>query len=276
MFLNTVILVLQETLEASLLISILLVLEYYFTALLAPANRSWLGDKPHAWLMPALVLGLAGAWLYALATPVVSQWFDYVGFEVINALIQVAIVCSLSLFGFLLLKLRRFMVYTVWMVPVVALVIVREGSEIILYLQGVFVSPENPTSVMLGAVVGGGIGISFGVFLYYALVMMPRQYAMKTVFVLLALFAGNMSSQAVLLLTQADWLPYTPQLWDTSGFIAEWSLSGQLLYALVGYEANPSLAQAMAYLAGMVLVGMSPLFMAVWSDRLWLGQNLAD
>ncbi len=82
--------------------------------------------------------------------------------------------------------------------------------------------------------------------------------------VLLALFAGNMAAQTILLLTQADWMPYTPQLWDTTGLLTEYSVTGQLLYALIGYEATPSLAQAVSYVAAMLLLASTPLFRQSW------------
>ena len=41
------------------------------------------------------------------------------------------------------------------------------------------------------------------------------------------------------LLVQADWLPSQAPLWDTSAALPENSPPGQLLYALLGYEATP-------------------------------------
>ena len=48
-----------------------------------------------------------------------------------------------------------------------------------------------------------------------------------------------MWAQASALLTQADWLPATAPLWDTSAVVPQGSMLGQLLYALIGYEATP-------------------------------------
>jgi high-affinity iron transporter len=82
--------------------------------------------------------------------------------------------------------------------------------------------------------------------------------------ILLALFAGNMAAQSIQLLTQADWLASTPQLWDSSALLTEYSVTGQLLYALIGYEATPSLAQAISYVAAMLLLASTPLFRQSW------------
>jgi high-affinity iron transporter len=41
-------------------------------------------------------------------------------------------------------------------------------------------------------------------------------------------------------------------VWDSSGWISETSVTGQLLYALLGYEATPSLKQLVFYGATLV------------------------
>jgi len=80
---------------------------------------------------------------------------------------------------------------------------------------------------------------------------------------LLSLVAAGMLSQAVLLLIQADWLPSQLPLWDTSEWLSENSVTGQLLYALIGYEATPTALQAFFYFGGLLLF----LVVAVFSVR---------
>jgi len=70
----------------------------------------------------------------------------------------------------------------------------------------------------------------------------------------MALFVGNMLSQATLQLTQADWIPSTHAIWDSSHWLSENSILGQSLYALLGYEATPSAVQLIAYIGGIFLV----------------------
>jgi high-affinity iron transporter len=263
MFLNAVILVLQEILEAALLISVMLVLTHEL-------RRHWL-DRFHlrtSWVVHSVGWGIVGAIVYAWLMPTVSVWFDYAGLEVINACMQFFIILFLLGFCyvlnpkvFLAEARRRSTIASVCMVCVVALGITREGSEIILYGAGIMGQPENVAPVVLGGLMAAGIGVSSGWFLFYGLVSLKHNAAFRTAFVLLALFAGNMAAQGVLLLTQADWLPYTVELWDSSGLLAEYTVPGQLLYALIGYEATPSLLQGGAYLIAALLVLSSPLFL---------------
>jgi len=264
MFLNAVILVLQEILEASLLLSLLLAL----TRLLGepwPAGSRWRSG----WAPLSIVCGIAGSWAFAAAMPVVSAWFDYVGQEVVNAAFQLVTIALLLVLGYAwrggagASPWARGTV-TLCLIVIVTLAITREGSEIILYTEGIMGQPEALTPVLLGAIVAAGIGVSCGVLLYFILRSLTDRHALRVAVLLLALFAGNMASQAVLLLTQADWVPYTPELWDTTALLPEYSIPGQLLYALVGYEATPSLAQLGGYVAAFVALACSPLFRLAW------------
>lgn len=261
MFLSAVILILQEILEAVLLLGILLVLTRHLNALPAAGEHI-----PLRWALMALITGAVGAIGYGWMMPTVSVWFDYVGLEVVNAGLQGCIIAGLLILVFLPLRAgsSAALVLKTCMIVVVALCIVREGAEVILYLQGILGQPENLAPVVLGGLMATGIGLSSGLLLYYGLNSLPERSSFRAAMVLLALFAGNMAAQAVLLLTQADWLPYTPQLWDSSALVAEYSVTGQLLYALVGYEANPSLLQAGVYGLAVALVMVSPLFRSAW------------
>lgn len=268
MFLSTVILVLQEILEAALLISLLLVL----SRLLTRKSRENL-VIPLGWLPLSVLFGLGGAWLYAAMTPAVSQWFDYVGLEVVNASIQLFTLAALVVFCFMFSSANRInrpaMLNTlapVLMCIIIVMGITREVSEIILYMNGVMSNPLNVSPAILGAIMAAGIGVSSGIVLYFLILSMPVIWSYRVCMLLLALFAGNLASQAILLLTQADLLPYTAELWNSSALIPEYSVTGQLLYALVGYEANPSILQVIFYFSSALLIAFSPLFLLAWRN----------
>ena len=76
--------------------------------------------------------------------------------------------------------------------------------------------------------------------------------------VLLGLLAAGMASQAAQMLVQADWLPSQYPAWDSSWLVSEQSVTGQLLYALVSYEATPTPLQIFIHIAAIiVLVGFA-------------------
>lgn len=63
-----------------------------------------------------------------------------------------------------------------------------------------------------------------------------------------------MTLQIAQLLAQADWIPSQYPLWNSSALISENSLTGQLLYALIGYEATPTPIQIISYLISLLLI----------------------
>ena len=243
MFLNSVILILQEILEAALLVSVLLVLSKHY------------GIKP-IWLLPAIIIGVTGALIFAINMAQISEWFDYVGQEVMNAFMQLAILFFLSFLTALHPKNRW---VSIFMLITTSLALTREGSEIFIYIGGVigqapYIQSTHIQPTLTGAGIGAGIGVSVGVLIYYGLLGLSSRHIVASSVLLLALVGGNMASQAILLLTQADWLPYSQILWNSSTLLPENSIFGRLLYALVGYEATPSLFQVISYVCGILVV----------------------
>jgi len=244
MLLNAVIIVLREVIEASLIISV-------FLAFSQAINRSRL------WLLLGLALGIVAAVVYALNIITVSQWFEGVGQEVVNASIHLLLYLVLLLF-MVLASSRQLSQYQNILIAIMVMGVVlassREGSEIILYIHGFVSIPELFKSVILGGAIGAGIGISVGVFFYYLLVNLSTEKGMKLGYILILLVASSMVSQAIQLLIQADWIISQYPLWDTSNWISERSVTGQLLYALIGYESTPTPIQVMAYLSSIIIM----------------------
>jgi len=246
MLLTSVIIVLREVLEAALLISILSALSVTYSV-----RRGWIG-----W---ALACGSLSAVGLGLSIDTISGWFDGVGQEVINAFMQFAIYLCMAVLAFLIRAPaanggRAAPVLPLVMALIVALAVTREGSEVLVYLSGFTADLKQFLVVLLGSAVGAGIGISIGALIYYLLRSMTHKRAQLTSTLLLVLVAAGLSSQAALLLIQADWLPAQLPVWNSSSLISEDSVAGQLLYALVGYEATPTAIQAGFYFGSAVLM----------------------
>jgi high-affinity iron transporter len=241
--LTSVIIVLREVLEAALLISILSAL-----SVLHGIHRGWIGWALAGGSVCALALG------YGIDS--VSAWFDGVGQEVSSAFMQLVIYLALLVLVALPGRTgaRGALLYPVLMALVVTLAITREGFEILVYLLGFASNLQQLLVVLVGSAIGAGIGISIGALVYYLLRSLPRGPSQLTSLLLLVLVAAGLVSQAALLLIQADWLPSQLPLWDTSGLIAEDSVTGQLLYALIGYEATPTAIQAGFHATGALLM----------------------
>ena len=248
MLLNSVVIVLREVLEAALLMSVFLASARF----LQVRNR---------WVISALVAGAIGAASYAYLLEPASELFDGVGQEVCNAMLQYAAFALLATVAF---QFPRRMntahsssspgSVVVLMALTVSLAITREGAEILVYVSGFWDLSDFFSAVALGSIIGACIGFSVGVLIYYSLLALPVRWSLPTSVALLHLIAAGMASQATRLLVQADWMQSAGPIWDTSNILSEQSLTGQLLYALVGYEASPSGIEALSYVGGLLVV----------------------
>jgi high-affinity iron transporter len=255
MLLTSVIIILREVLEAALLVSIL------------SALSSTLGISRY-WVMWALGIGIAGAIGYSFSINTVSDWFGGVGQEVSNALIQFTIYMMLLVFTLLIAgrspaHVTENRVAALCMAAAVSLAVTREGFEILIYIHSFINALPQLVSILMGSVIGAGIGISIGALIYYFIGALEYRHSMTVGICLLALVGAGTVSQAVLLMIQADWLPSQYPLWDTSGWLSEGSVTGQLLYSLIGYEATPTAIQAGAYFGALLLL----LIMAAVAGR---------
>jgi len=255
MLLTSVVIVLREVLEASLLISVLSAL-------------SGVLGIPRRWIGWSLLFGLAGAVGYSFGVAAISDWFDGVGQEVTSAVMQLLIFLLLLMFTFLVAQdpgTQRFSgkLIVLVMAATVSLGVTREGFEILVYLYGFSADLPRFITILSGSVIGACIGISIGALIYYLVSALSYRLSLIAGLGLLALVAAGMLSQAVLLLIQADWLPSQFPLWDSSGWLPESSVTGQLLYALIGYEATPTALQASFYFGGLLLL----LIVAVFAVR---------
>ncbi|RLA02726.1 MAG: hypothetical protein DRQ45_04280 [Gammaproteobacteria bacterium] len=246
MLLTSVIVVLREVLESALLISVLVAL----SGTLGISRR---------WVMWALGLGLAGAVGFSLGINTISDWFDGVGMEVVSAFMQGIIYLLLLAFALLVLwnthsTRTGSLLIRMIMVLIVALAVAREGVEVLIYMYAHTESLPHFIHALTGAVIGAAIGISVGVLLYYLLSYPAIGKSPTTGLVLLAFIGAGLLSQAVLLLIQADWVPSHLPLWDTTDWLSESSVTGQLLYVLVGYEATPTAIQVAFYFGGLIVL----------------------
>ncbi|MEH6590675.1 MAG: FTR1 family protein [Halioglobus sp.] len=246
MLLNSVILLLREVLEAAVLISVLM-------ALSRNLSLGW------RWLYMALPLAALLIWLVASMLGVITDALDGTGQEVVNATLQLLIfLMVLSMVGFSagypVISSSTGRILRVLMAGAVVCALIREGTEIYVYIAGFAVSEDFRTAVFTGSAIGAGIGVSLGVLLYAALRGLDGERGYIAGIILLCLIGAGMMIQATLLLEQVDWLPMGQPVWDSSQLIDEQSVAGELLYAVFGYESTPGSIQVVAYLLSIAAV----------------------
>lgn len=240
---DIIIIVLRETLEASILISIMLSVSHHHRI-------------SFSWLFIALTVGFVGAILYAMSLGYISEMFDYVGQEVFNAFLLYAIYCFLILicaaqyYGTVKSTRRLPML----MAMAVAISIVREGGELVIFYSSVLQERTSFLSAATSGFIGLTLGMSAGSICYYSIATLSYSRARSVHIFLLSLIAAGMVLQATQLLIQADWLPGNTALWSSNRILPEDSVIGQVAYAVLGYESTPTSVEVIAYLCAVMLM----------------------
>lgn len=250
--------VFRESLEASLIISIM-----------AAATRG-IASRGR-WILAGILAGTAGAALVASSMGLISNMASGMGQELFNA-------------GILTLAVGMLAWHNIWMSVhgremaaqamstaraindgtrersvifiVVALAVLREGSETVLFLYSLATSSEDGLRTTLGGGVSGlAAGLLVGGLLYAGLLRVPLRWFFSITGILVLLLAASMASQAARFLIQADLLPSLgAPLWDTSDVLSQKSALGTLLHGLIGYDAQPAGMQIVFYVVVLVTI----------------------
>jgi high-affinity iron transporter len=138
---------------------------------------------------------------------------------------------------------------------VVGVAVLREGSEVVLFLYGVLVGGnDSGLSVALGGLAGLVLGALVCMLTYFGLVKIPTRALFATTTVLIALLAAGMAAQAAAFLEKANWLTALDNVvWDSGWLLSDSSLPGKALHTLIGYTDQPTAMQLMVYLAILVV-----------------------
>jgi high-affinity iron transporter len=144
------------------------------------------------------------------------------------------------------------------MATVVAIAVLREGAEVVLFLYGIAASSgEGWPLLIVGGMLGIALGAAVSCLLYLGLVAIPVHRLFAVTGWLIAFVAAGMAGQAAAILAGIDLIPsWGYQLWDTSWLLPQDSLAGRALHALVGYSDRPMGVQLAAYLATLATLAI--------------------
>ena len=255
--LAALIIVFREVFEAGLIIGIVLAV----TRGVAGRNR-WIGGGALAGMLAACVVAIfAGA---------ISHLFAGMGQELFNAAILCIAVAMLTW-------------HNVWMARhgadlsgqlraagqavvegkksllalaiVVGVAVLREGSEVVLFLYGVLATEaDTSVSVAFGGLLGLALGAAVCLLTYFGLLRIPARALFATTTVLIALLAAGMAAQAAAFLERANWLTALDNVvWDSGWLLSDSSFAGRALHVLIGYTDQPTAMQLIVYLAILLI-----------------------
>ncbi|MCI0466220.1 MAG: FTR1 family protein [Beijerinckiaceae bacterium] len=134
---------------------------------------------------------------------------------------------------------------------VVAMAVLREGSEVVLFLYGVVIASREPAvGLLAGSLLGLALGGGISALTYKGLLVIPPRYLFKVTSVLIGLMAAGMAAQSVAFLEQANIATRLGEtVWNSSWLLADNSLAGRVLHTLAGYTSSPTQLQLVAYAA---------------------------
>jgi high-affinity iron transporter len=256
--LATLVIVFREVIEAGLIVGIVL------AATQGVPRRS-------LWVSYGVAAGVFGACLVAGFAGEIASLFEGSGQEVFNATILMLAVCMLTWHNVWMAGHGRAMAQEMKAVGaevaagqrslaalaiVVGVAVLREGSEVVLFLYGIASAGGTSHGAMLA---GGALGVLAGAgvtaLMFFGLLQIPAGKLFSVTAWLITLLAAGMAAQAVQFLQQAGYLQFLQTtVWDSSWLLAQDSIAGRLLHTLVGYNDAPNGAQLIVYIGTIAII----------------------
>jgi len=141
------------------------------------------------------------------------------------------------------------------LLAVVALAVLREGSEVVLFLFGMAAGGASKLGFVGGIPLGLAGGVAVGFALYFGLLRIPIRYFFSATNWMLVVLASGLAASAAGFLIQANLLPaWGNQLWDTSWLLSNRSIIGQAVHVLTGYEARPAGMQLVFWIGTFIVL----------------------
>ena len=258
--LGALIIVFREVIEAGLIVGIVLAV-----------TRGVPGRG--LWVAGGVAAGLIGAALIAVFAGALANALAGFGQEVFNASVLALAVVMLAWHNIWMASHGREMAANLRHVGrevaegsktlmalaiVVSVAVLREGSEVVLFLYGIAASGEAGFGgLLLGGLLGVALGCALSYVMFVGLVKIPARHLFGVTTTLITFLAAGMAAQSVVFLQQAGLLTALSRtIWDTSSILPDDSLPGRVLHVLFGYVDQPSGMQALVYacvLAGIFL-----------------------
>jgi high-affinity iron transporter len=247
------IIVFREVLEAGLIIGVVLA-----------ASRGVRGRGRAVGL--GVLAGLVGSVIVALFAAEISQAFSGRGQEIFNASVLLLAVVMLTWHVVWMAAHAREMTArlkqlghavavgsqsVVVLGVAVASAVMREGSEVVLFLAGIMMQgSSNATALAVGSAGGLVLGAAMSAVVYTGLMVVPLRRVFTVTGVLVTLLAAGLAAEAVRQLSNAGLVNVLDgTLWDTSWLLSENSWPGRILHVLIGYMDRPTTIEMLAYVA---------------------------
>ncbi|EHC4525226.1 iron permease [Salmonella enterica subsp. enterica serovar Infantis] len=139
---------------------------------------------------------------------------------------------------------------------VVAIAVMREGSEVVLFMYSIIISTgTSVTAMFTGGIIGVIAGIVFTFLLYRGLILIPLKFIFLLSNIVLTFIAAGLASQGIGILSSIDIIPTIKDtVWDSSWLLSDNSWEGGLARAIFGYTSTPSGVQIITWILVAALI----------------------
>lgn len=265
--LGSLIIVFREVIEAGLIVGIVLAVTHGV-------------PRRGRWIAAGVAAGVLGATFVAAFANALSNAMAGMGQELFDSGILIIAVFMLSWHNIWMARHGREIANEIRAVGqavsegsrslaalaiVVAIAVLREGSEIVLFLYGLAAAGgATAAQLLIGAALGLLAGCAVSALTFFSFVSLPTRYLFSVTTTLITFLAAGLASQAILLLQQAGVITAGMRTaWDTSFVLPDSSLIGRVLHTLVGYSDQPSEMQVVAYVLTLAAIfGLTQLLKA--------------
>jgi len=138
--------------------------------------------------------------------------------------------------------------------------VLREGIETALFLfaaaEGTAVEGGGVTEQMIGALLGLALAVVLGVLLYRGGIKLDLRTFFRVTGAVIIVVAAGLFAYSIHELQEAGWLPFlTATAFDLSSFLADDRGVGAVLRGLIGYNADPTVLEVVAWITYLVVIG---------------------
>jgi high-affinity iron transporter len=257
--LGALVIVFREILEAGLIVGIIMAATKG-----VPARGRW--------VCFGIAAGVIGACLVAVFAGAISETFEGAGQEVFNAcVLGIAVVMLIWHNAWMAAHGREIAIEMrsigaavsegakplTALAVVVGLAVLREGSEVALFLYGIMAGGTSASALVLGGALGIAAGAAFSALIYFGLLSIPSRFLFSVTSVLIAFLAAGLAAQAVQFLASGGIVTALDgTAWNTSWLLSDNSIIGRLLHTLMGYTESPSTMQLLVYGGTLLLMAL--------------------
>lgn len=150
------------------------------------------------------------------------------------------------------------------MVVLSAVTVGREGLETVFFTLAIAFHAQ-PWALAVGAVLGVGAGVAVTGWIYRLGRRVPLGLFFNVLGVLLLLFAAGLLADGVQAFQSLGWLPFLGHVvWNSAGLLSENSALGDILHSFFGYADAPTILQISAY--AVFLIGAIAAYQRLGQD----------